>query len=99
MIIITQSKIRMGNIVMQRDNLEANTQYQEALELPPGCYTLNFYGHLQTMDWNSGFFPDNGNGFLRFRRWVNDLVALSIKSFDPDFGAGVQYDFIIPENQ
>lgn len=85
-----------GNIVMQRDSLEASSQYQEALELPPGCYTMNFYD-ISNDGLEFWFFPENGNGFLRFRRWVNDLVAISFKSFDPDFGAGVQYDFVIPE--
>ncbi|MCR9288809.1 MAG: T9SS type A sorting domain-containing protein [Bacteroidetes bacterium] len=85
-----------GNIVMERDSLEANQQYKEALELPAGCYTMNFYD-IANDGLEFWFFPENGQGFLRFRRYANPQVALSIKSFDPDFGAGVQFDFIIPE--
>jgi hypothetical protein len=85
-----------GNIVMERDSLEASQQYKEALELPAGCYTMNFYD-IANDGLEFWFFPDNGQGFLRFRRYHNPQVALSIKSFDPDFGAGVQFDFIIPE--
>ena len=85
-----------GNVVMERDSLEASTLYEEALELPPGCYTFNFVDHA-----NDGlqfwFFPDNGSGFLRFRRWINDFIPLNVVNFNPDFGAGVQFDFIMPE--
>ena len=92
-----QIKDAMGNIVLARDNFLANTIYKDALELPGGCYTLEFEdtGNDGLSFW---FFPQNGNGNLRFNRYLNNGIAFSMKSFDPDFGGGVQFDFIMPES-
>lgn len=85
-----------GNIVLERDNLMATTQYKDALDLPAGCYTMELEdtGNDGLSFW---FFPNNGNGSVRFNRLINGTIALSIKSFNADFGGGVQFDFVMPE--
>jgi hypothetical protein len=85
-----------GNIVMERDNLASNTQYKDALDLPAGCYTMEFEdtGNDGLSFW---FFPNNGNGSLRFNRIINGTIALSVQSFNADFGGGVQFDFVMPQ--
>ncbi|MFT6360375.1 MAG: hypothetical protein ACJAYJ_004613 [Saprospiraceae bacterium] len=85
-----------GNIVLERDNLNANAQYKDALDLPAGCYSfeLEDAGNDGLSFW---FFPNNGNGSVRFNRIINGTIALSIQSFNADFGGGVQFDFVMPQ--
>ena len=83
-----------GNVVMDRSQMTANTTYTDVIDLPNGCYTLNFEdaGNDGLSFW---FFPENGTGFLNLARLVGGTNLLTVKSFNPDFGGGVQYDFII----
>ena len=32
-----------GNVVFERSNMSANTQYRDTLELSHGCYSFNVY--------------------------------------------------------
>lgn len=82
-----------GDVVMERSNMTSNTTYDDALELAPGCYTLDFddSGDDGLEFW---FYPGNGTGALRFTRLINGFT-LTEKTFDPDFGTGVKYDFVI----
>jgi hypothetical protein len=79
--------------VLERSNMTANTLYRDELMLPPGCYTL----HVNDVS-NDGlsfwFFPNNGSGIVRLLRKVNN-VFIPVRQFNPDFGAGFQYDFVI----
>lgn len=85
-----------GEIMMERDNMESNTTYEDDMNLPAGCYTFQFFddGHDGLSFW---FFPNNGNGSVSFRQHWNQTIWLPLKSFDPDFGSGVQFDFVIEE--
>ena len=83
-----------GDIMMERDNMASNTTYNDVMDLPPGCYTFQFFdaGHDGLSFW---FFPENGNGGLWFKRYLTQTILLAVKSFEPDFGSGVQFDFVI----
>ncbi|MEO6038781.1 MAG: T9SS type A sorting domain-containing protein, partial [Saprospiraceae bacterium] len=83
-----------GNVVLNRDQMTANTNYTDVIDLPAGCYTLNFEdaGNDGLSFW---FFPENGSGFLNLARLVGTNNLLTVKSFNPDFGGGVQFDFVI----
>ena len=84
-----------GNVVMSRDQMLSNTNYADVIDLPNGCYTLNFEdaGNDGLSFW---FFPENGNGYLNLSRLIGaNLVP--VKTFTPDFGGGVQYDFVIAQ--
>ena len=85
-----------GNIVFSRDNLDNETTYADELDLPAGCYTFQFEdaGNDGLSFW---FFPNNGNGQLRFTRKINANLSVPMQVFNPDFGGGVQFDFVRPE--
>ena len=89
-----------GNVVIERDNMLNNTQYTDQLDLPPGCYTMEFNdtGHDGLYYWYWAQIGQNvGTGFLKFRRKLNAVVWLDIKVFEPEFGSFVHFDFIVPE--
>jgi len=83
-----------GAVVLLRNNMASNTVYTDDLMFPNGCYTLNFRdsGEDGLSFW---LFPENGNGSLRIQRKLPNGNAVTVYSFEPDFGAGVQYDFHI----
>lgn len=85
----------LGEIVLQRSNMIANTLYRDELMLSPGCYTLyvNDISNDGLTFWNE---PGNGSGNTRMMRKVNN-VLIPLKSFTSDFGAGFQYDFIVAQ--
>lgn len=91
-----QIKDADGNVVFSRDGLQNETTYKDELDLPAGCYTFQFEdtGNDGLYFW---FFPNNGNGQLRFTRKINDNLSVPMKVFNPDFGGGVQFDFVRPE--
>lgn len=82
-----------GKVIFSRDNMANNTTYVDEIDVEPGCYTFKFED-------SSGdglsfwFFPDNGNGTLKLERLLNGTVPIVQKTFNPDMGGGVQYDFI-----
>ncbi|MCB9330837.1 MAG: T9SS type A sorting domain-containing protein [Lewinellaceae bacterium] len=82
-----------GTVLLQRTNMVSNTIFEDDLDFPPGCYTMEFFdsGNDGLSFW---FYPNNGTGYLRLSRRVSS-VSIPVKIFNPDFGAGVQYDFII----
>jgi hypothetical protein len=85
-----------GNIVFSRGDFDNETVYEEELDLPSGCYTFEFEdtGNDGLEFW---FFPNNGVGSLRFTRRINENIAVPMYTFDPDFGGGVQFDFVRTE--
>ncbi len=85
-----------GEIMMERDNMSNNTTYEDMMDLPPGCYIFQFFdeGHDGLSFW---FFDDYGHGSLSFRRYINQTFLIGVKVFDPDFGSGVQFDFVIED--
>ncbi|MCB0528396.1 MAG: T9SS type A sorting domain-containing protein [Saprospiraceae bacterium] len=88
-----------GNIVLERTVMDDNTVYTDALNMPPGCYTLEF---LDTGDdglyyWYWDAINLNvGSGYLRFRRKLNATAFITVKNFEPEFGSYVYFDFFIP---
>ncbi|MBK7233131.1 MAG: T9SS type A sorting domain-containing protein [Saprospiraceae bacterium] len=82
-----------GVTVIERNSMTANTTYREELNLPSGCYSIfvNDRSHDGLYFW---FYSNLGSGFARLSRKVNTSYA-PLKTFNPDFGAGFQYDFQI----
>jgi hypothetical protein len=82
-----------GAVVMSRNQMASNTTYTDILDLPDGCYTLDFVdaGNDGLSFW---YFPQNGNGSLRLMRLVNNTLV-PLRVFNSDFGGGVQFDFVI----
>ncbi len=83
-----------GNVVFLRNNMSSNTVYEDDLNFPPGCYTLDFRDSGQD-GLSFWFFPENGSGSLRLQRKLQSGSTVPLYSFNPDFGAGVQYDFVL----
>ncbi len=77
-----------GNVVFSKSNLDANTLYKDEIALPDGCYTLEFFSMRQT-GLSYWAYPNQGSGYLR----IYDNEENLLKSFNPDFGAGVIYAF------
>jgi hypothetical protein len=89
-----------GELVLERNFMENNTEYTDQLELPAGCYTLEFedtggdglyYWYWDAINLNVG------SGFLRIRRKLNSGIFFTVKNFEPEFGNFVQFDFIVPQ--
>ena len=83
-----------GNTIITRSTLLNNTTYNETIDFPAGCYTLEFEdsGNDGLSFW---FYPNNGSGSLAFQRNVSGTAWAPIHTFNSDFGAGVQFDFTV----
>lgn len=70
-----------GNAVFSRTVHAANTTYKDTLDLPPGCYELEF-----TDSGNDGLSywadPDAGSGLFRFKAVGGSIL----RSFETEFG-------------
>lgn len=77
-----------GNVVRTMENLDPETIYRDTLDLPPGCYTLQFTdpNNLGLSYWA---YPDQGSGYVRIYGTDGKLL----KSFNPDAGHGYTYSF------
>lgn len=82
-----------GETVIQRNSMTGNTIYRDELNLSPGCYTIivDDLSHDGLYFW---FNSTLGSGFARLSKKVNNSYAI-LRNFNPDFGSGFQYDFII----
>lgn len=80
-----------GNVQFVRNNMTANTVYNDTLHLPSGCYTfiLTDQGGDGISFWAN---PNAGAGYARIKRGNNGQI---LKTFNPDFGNSVYYDFTI----
>lgn len=80
------------NVVFERaaNSLAANTTYTDELNIPKGCYTLEFVD-VSGNDFGLSYWavPQLGNGYLR----ITDEQGKALKSFDPDFGRSIIYSF------
>jgi Concanavalin A-like lectin/glucanases superfamily/Peptide-N-glycosidase F, C terminal/Secretion system C-terminal sorting domain len=83
-----------GAIVLTRSGLTNNTVYTDAIDFAPGCYTIEF-DDTGNDGLNFWFYPNNGSGSLSFQRNVSGTAWAPIHSFNADFGAGVQFDFVV----
>ena len=82
-----------GQNVLTRNGLAANVIYRDELALPAGCYTL-IVNDVANDGLSFWFYPNNGSGFARLSRKLTSNYA-PLKNFNPDFGAGFQYDFVV----
>ncbi|HKL03183.1 MAG TPA: T9SS type A sorting domain-containing protein, partial [Cryomorphaceae bacterium] len=80
-----------GNVVFERDNMEANTLYEDTLFLDEGCYTYRVYD-----DGDNGLeYYENvdGVGFTRFKESDGTTFLL----LEGNFGRNLNYGFTINE--
>ncbi len=77
-----------GNLVFERHDFEAETEYYDTLYLDQGCYEL-----LLTDQGNTGLsywaWPEQGSGYFLMYDTEGDLM----KSFQAEFGNQIRYAF------
>ncbi|GAB4321952.1 MAG: hypothetical protein Kow00127_14530 [Bacteroidales bacterium] len=79
-----------GEIILERDNLESNTLYVDALDLEPGCYKI----HIDDTGDNGLYYWYNtsqGSGYLRLKK----PPAYILKHIEPEFGRFAEYEFAV----
>ena len=77
-----------GNIIFQRSNMTANTQYKDTVHLALGCYSFNVY---DTDDDGISWWANNdGNGSIRIRK-VGQTGTVRV--FNGDFGDNIHFNF------
>ena len=76
-----------GATLFSRQGSQANTTHRDTVYLPFGCYNYSVTDAAQ--DGLSWPFGSQGTGFLR----IKDLAGNTVKSFNPNFGAGQSYSF------
>ncbi|HEY3875579.1 MAG TPA: LamG-like jellyroll fold domain-containing protein [Candidatus Kapabacteria bacterium] len=84
-----------GDTVFSNGGFDATTTYYDSLMLPAGCYTLRFHddGEDGLNYWAN---PNQGAGSLRLR--LNSKTGKILNTFNPDLGAGVQFDFQVAQS-
>ncbi|MDG1476947.1 MAG: peptide-N-glycosidase F-related protein [Vicingaceae bacterium] len=79
-----------GNIVMSRSGMSNTTIYRDTVDLPNGCYVLDF---IDSGEDGLSFFANNdGNGSLKFQ-WIDGTPW--IKTFNSNFGSNIKYYFSV----
>lgn len=83
-----------GNVLVDRDNLAANTTYNDTLDFDPGCYEIRLYDRgedgLRFWYWQGA----DGTGYMKLRK----LGAGFVKNFPTDFGSFIYYQFVIADD-
>ena len=80
-----------GNIVMSRSGMANSTTYNDTVDLPKGCYVLDF---IDSGENGLSFFANNdGNGSLRFQ-YISP-GAPWVKTFNANFGSFIKHYFSI----
>lgn len=79
-----------GNVVFERNSLDASTIYRDTMDLAPGCYTFEFLdtGNDGLSYWAN---PAQGGGYLRFKRNGGSLI----EGFQAEFGRSVIRSFTV----
>jgi hypothetical protein len=79
-----------GNIIFERNNLNANTIYNDTVQLPQGCYEfrLTDSGEDGLSFWAN---TAQGSGYARFV----SAVGATIKNFGADFGGEIYQQFTV----
>lgn len=82
-----------GNIIFERNSLNANTIYRDTVQLTPGCYEfrLTDSGEDGLAFWAN---TAQGSGYLRF----NNITGSILKTFETDFGGEVYQQFTVGIN-
>lgn len=91
-----------GEVVLERNNMSNGTTYSDEISLPAGCYSLDFEddGDDGLEFWYWAVVGENvGVGALSFRRVITPTASIAVKTFDPDFGGGLKFDFVIPQSE
>jgi hypothetical protein len=80
-----------GNIIVERNNLAANTYYRDTLNLATGCYE---YELTDSGEDGLNFWANSaqGAGTIRFRKIS---PATSLKNFNADFGGQIYQQFTV----
>jgi len=78
-----------GNILLSRSGLANNTNYRDTMNLTYGCY--KFLMTDTDEDGISFWANSDGAGLIRFLKGNGTVL----KTFNPDFGATVEYNFTI----
>ena len=80
--------------------MSVSTTYRDEITLPAGCYTLTVEDDggdgLDFWYW-AAVGQNVGTGNLSLRRQLTQTFFAAVKSFNPDFGGDLHYDFIIPQ--
>ncbi len=79
-----------GEIVFERNDLDAQTIYRDTMDLEPGCYTFEF---LDTGNDGLSYWANTaqGSGYLRFKENGGPLI----ESVEADFGRSVVRAFSV----
>jgi hypothetical protein len=81
-----------GNILFRRDTFDNNTIYQDTLDLPFGCYTIELTD-IEDMGLSYWAYPEQGSGYFR----LLDLDGNILKKFNSEFGRTIYYTFHVGE--
>jgi hypothetical protein len=77
-----------GNIVFEKDNFEANTEYIDTLNLFPGCYEFIAYDSEGDGMYN---WPSNaGNGSIKIKK-IDGTIVVNLEKW---FGSYLRYNFL-----
>lgn len=90
----------LGDTLIYKKNLAANTVYNDDWNLPEGCYTFEFYDYDSDIEcgdglsfWFSSNPPPNGlgktSGYIRLKSSTGSIL----KSFNADFGGRILLQF------
>ncbi|HTL80657.1 MAG TPA: peptide-N-glycosidase F-related protein [Bacteroidia bacterium] len=82
-----------GNVIVSRSNLAASTTYRDTVHLQPGCYILKCEDAGK--DGLSFWANNSGAGYFRLK---NPATGMLVKSFNPDFGTEIFYEFTVGIN-
>lgn len=81
-----------NNIIYSSTTMTGNTVYDTPMTLPIGCYTLNVY---DSGDDGLDFWANNdGVGYCRIKNSTGQVI----KTFEPDFGDNIHYQFSVGES-
>lgn len=88
-----------GQVLLERDNMASSTIYLDEMDFPAGCYSLEFEDTggdgLSYWFWDQ-VDPSVGSGSLRILQHFSG-IDLTVKSFEPEFGGTLSFDFVIGE--
>ncbi|WNJ15983.1 LamG-like jellyroll fold domain-containing protein [Pontibacter sp. G13] len=87
---------RDGNVVKNQGPMSTNTTYRDTLDLPLGCYTFHFKDEgFNGQDGISWWANNDGSGYVR----ILDPQGSILKTFEPDFGMDIFYEFTMGYTQ
>ena len=85
-----QIKDSKGDVIYSKENTRNSTLYQDELNFPPGCYTLEL-SDPQNVGLSYWAFPAQGNGFIRLHNKDGEVL----KAFESEFGRKITYSFTL----